>query len=518
MIKDGTEKIHGGESRGFAAKAVAKLANLKYVLYAAVAIFGIWLFQRLADTFLNAPCEMLILWAVAVLAALVLKKFSIFHILFSLLILLLFYYPMQLMFVKSRFFFIVFGVLTVILIVRSAKKKRTAFRIFCASAALWAFGMLFTEILWPVTSLSEVEITHLFPGLVKITRPAAVFGENKMLDLSGRQAASLNISMNDRTIFAAYDNEDITGVAAIPLKKIEGALFRSFGVGHTGILGLNHRTGAIFTAVPARGHIYELSPDTLATINDINLSNKITADRIPAGFVDVRSKQMIIPDMNLHEIKSFELTARLHEQGSIESGGLLNRLMPKSGGKLLTGTWSLNRFVPDDMNHRLYVTYKMSRRLVAISSDDNRIVKIDSKPLAMTADAALDPDHNMLYLAKPLCCIEYYDTANMKLSRRLYFKGGTASIAYDHSRDLIVAGNYYSGNIDFIDRATGHTMMSRFVCLRLNSIAVSQEGRVYASCSDGIFELNPDAIGIADILAKRSPEPAAACCGDALIK
>ena len=340
---------------------------------------------------------------------------------------------------------------------------------------------------------------HGMKGIRRISGAAVIPGTDKEINLAGLPAFTMLLSTNGKRLYASYHSGGAKGVAAFALSNGDEHLFRPTGREGARLFHIHPGTGAIFAGGIDRGILYELAYDDLRISNEYHLLPK----PFPSAVVDVPGNQVFVPDMRGHSLKIFNLgkTAKLWAQ--IPSGGFGFKLFPDNRANLLPGTGTLSQLVQDPVRRRIFMTYAYNRNLVVVDMDTNRVIKIDRQPYAWTGAAALAPGPGLLFLAKPLGFIEYYDTNTLRLTKRLMRRGGYRALDYDPVQNRLVAAHYYSGVVHFINVNTGRDTARRSVCRRITHLNVSPvTGKVYINCEKGLYELDPQASGVPSVMAK----------------
>ena len=100
-------------------------------------------------------------------------------------------------------------------------------------------------------------------------------------------------------------------------------------------------------------------------------------------------------------------------------------------------------------------------------------------------------------LANPYGYVDFYDGERLRMMRRVWLRSSMRGVGYDPGRDMAVAGGYSDGRVYFMERATGRVAARPYICVRIRNLAVSRRtGKVYLTCEDGVFEVDPKKFGI----------------------
>lgn len=472
-------------------------------------LFVIMLFRWLTDALLDAPSGMLMAWACAAALASFIFKRKGFNAVVLIFLATVMWYPVVHILITSKTVFVIFCILTALIFYLLRNRERAWALTGYLCFFLWLLALLANEALVPGFAHTISGQAGKVEGLRRLDGMASVIGSDEQIDLTNLRPTSLLLSSNDLRLYASYADKDISGIAAISLTNKPDIVFRKLG-GEGAFLYQNDKyTGSIFAGDMAKGDITELSYDKLEPVRSYGLTTR----PINTAVIDVRGDMIIAPDFKNDEIKLFTAGENFKKWASFKSGGFFFRLFPKTKKQLLPGAWSLRKMIADNNTRRLFIVYGVSRNIVVMGLDERNIIKVDRTAYPFTSDAAIDTAHNTLFLAKPLGIIEYYNTSKLAVERRLHVVGGIMSIGYDPLRDMIVAANYYTGILYFIDRSSGRTVSRIAVGKGIRKLAVSPlSGKVYLVYEFGILEFDPSKFDVPDSYGKSDSTPGK-CCG-----
>jgi DNA-binding beta-propeller fold protein YncE len=474
---------------------------LKYALIVAAPVAALLVYQWLADVFLAAPGEIFLIWAAAVLVVSFVFRARGFHAMILLGAAVLLYYPAHLIFVNSRVIPVLYLAAAGVAVWLLSRRGRAWPAAGYALVFLTALFLLLGETMGPVFSSDRMDNPRGNRGIRKIDGPALDLETGKTVNLDGVNALNIIASPNGKRLYASYERGDgAAGVAAFPLQKDEQAMFRPLGGMGARLIQIHEKTGDVYASSLSHGALYRLQYADLSIVEE----HPFTMEPFAAAAVDESGAQVFVADPGDHALKVFSLSGKEDEWASIPSGGFKFKLKPIHGENLLPGTRSLSDMIVDPARRRLFLTYALSRDLVAVDMDEYRVVKIDRSLYPCAASAAMAPSSGLLFLAKPLGFIEAYDTGALRQRFRLPRHGGYRALAYDSLNARLVAANYYSGTVHFLDPTTGGQFDRRHVCPRITKMSVSPaSGNVYVTCEGGIFELDPEAAGVRPAQAVR---------------
>jgi DNA-binding beta-propeller fold protein YncE len=469
---------------------------VKYALYVAVPVAVLILYQWMADLLLAAPGEVLLIWIVAALVVSFVFRAPGFHAMALLASAVVLFYPAHLIFVNSHAIPVLYLVVTVLSVWFQVHKGRSWPRIAYTQILIILLFIVLGEVMGPVFSSGHHGDSVRNKGVRKIDGPALDQETHKTIDLTGMNAMKIMVSTNGKRLYASYErDQSVAGVAAFALSDSEQSLFRPLGGMGARLMQIHQKTGDLYASSLSNGTLYRLKYKDLSIAEE----HRLSPVPFPAAVIDTPGNQVFVADDVDHAIKVFSLNNTKKTWAKIPSGDFRFKIKPRQGENLLPGTRSLSAMTLDPVRRRIFITYAMSRNFVVLDMDEYRVMKIDRGPYPWAASVAIDPGRGTLFLAKPLGFIEFYKTDTLSMRLRLARHGGFRALAYDARADRLVAANYYSGFVHFMDPSTGRLIARRHVCLRITDIAVSPvNSNVYVTCEGGIYELDPKAAGVPD--------------------
>lgn len=484
---DHDEDIRTNEESGFDFDITeSRLSRLwrtgRPYLYAAAAAAALFALQWLADAFRYAPVGMALIAAVSVVVVWFVFKPPWHHAVILSVIAALLFYPAQLVLFCGRFFVVPFTAVVIVVLLRGLKKNHKWYELGYRLAIVFVIGVLLMDIIGPLFMSRE--------------QHGASAGAVRMLDngktMNTHSIDTMLLAGNDRKLFLSCRQGKKYGVAAISTQSNGKAIFVPFKGSGVKLISQDTATGNIYAADRNLGILYELDYDTLKIVKRYDL----TQTRFSGAVVDSKGYQFVVATYK-DGVKIFRTSDSGRPWYSFAMGDFGFRLFPNVKEQKLPELRGVSRMIMDTARRRVYLVSGFNRNLVVIGLDDRKILKIERGVSAGVTAAAIDEKHGTLMLAGLYGSVDLYDGERTRPLRKIRLRRSMRGLDYDPTRDMAVAGGYTDGRLYFIERATGRIAARPFVKLRIRNVAVSpRTGKVYITCEDGVFEMDPKKFGI----------------------